>query len=350
MRFSHVRLEAWGTVTPPVAISSAVIEAQLAPLYQRLRLPEGRLELMTGIRTRHFWPSHILPSEASAQAGAAALAKSRFGKDDFDLLVHCGVCRDRLEPATAAYVHQRLGLAPHTQFFDLSNACLGFTNAMLMAGSMIEAGTIRRALLVSGEDGRPLLERTIHNLLNRPLSRQEIKPYFANLTIGAGAVAWVLCHADDAPAEAPALVGGIVEVDSSANTLCQGDTAGDALEMLTEAEALLEAGLNVADRAWARFCEHLGWSETMIQRVVCHQVGRTHQRRLLERLQIPVEKDFATYETMGNVGSVSLPFSLAQALETGAIATGHRVALLGIGSGLSSAMLGLHLPSAHAAS
>ncbi|MDP0499151.1 MAG: 3-oxoacyl-ACP synthase III [Verrucomicrobiota bacterium JB022] len=344
MRFQHVRIEATGYIVPPQPVSSAEIEARLAPVYQRLKLPEGRLELMTGIETRHFWPHPIRPSEASAQAGALALERSRFGKDEIDLLVHCGVCRDRLEPATAAYVHGLLGLGSRTQIFDLSNACLGFVNAMTMAAAMIESGAIRRALLVSGENGRPLLERTIQTLLERPLSRREIKPYFANLTIGAGAVAMVLCHADEAPANAPALLGGVVETDSSANELCQGDTAGDALEMLTEAEQLLEAGLKVAGRTWERFQEAFGWGHAEVDHVICHQVGRTHQRRLLESLGLPLEKDFPTYPYMGNVGSVSLPFSLAKAMEAGVLTSGDRVALLGIGSGLSSAMLGLTLP------
>ena len=75
--------------------------------------------------------------------------------------MHAAVCRDRLEPATAAYVHQALGLPGHTQILDVSNACLGFLNALVMAAGMIESGQIERALIVAGENGRPLLERTL---------------------------------------------------------------------------------------------------------------------------------------------------------------------------------------------
>jgi pimeloyl-ACP methyl ester carboxylesterase len=106
--------------------------------------------------------------------------------------------------------------------------------------------------------------------------------------------------------------GGVVETDSSANELCQGDhhRCGMALEMLTEAEALLEAGLEVADRAWARFQRYLGWGAAEIDRFVCHQVGRSHQRQLVERLGLDPARDYTTYETLGNVGSVSLPITL----------------------------------------
>jgi len=209
---------------------------------------------------------------------------------------------------------------------------------------MIESGQIRRALVVSGENGRPLLERTLKTLLTGNFSRRTIKPYFANLTIGAGAVAYVVTHIEDAPPFAPQIRGGVVETDSAASLLCQGDSAtGGELEMLTEAEELLEAGLKVAGRGWTRFQQHLGWNPENIDRVICHQVGRVHQRRLLETLAIDASKDFITYDTLGNVGSVSLPLTLARAIEAGAVRHDHRVALLGIGSGLSAMMLGVEV-------
>lgn len=340
-QFRSVAIEAMGTVVPPVALSSVEIEQQLAPLYRRLRLPEGRLELMTGIRERHFWPDSRLPSAASAEAGEAALARSGFSRESIDLVVHCGVCRDRLEPSTAAYVHGLLGLAPHCQILDISNACLGFLNALCLVGGLIESGQIRRALLVSGENGRPLLDRTLRTLLEGDFNRRTIKPYFANLTIGAGAVAYVVGHRDEVEAPVARLLGGIVETDSSANHLCQGDATGGELEMLTEAELLLEAGLKVAARGWARFQTHLGWTGDSLDRFICHQVGRAHQRRLVETLALDPAKDFTTYEYLGNVGSVSLPITLAKAIEVGALRPGQRAALLGIGSGLSAMMMGV---------
>lgn len=331
-----------GYSIPPVALSSAEIEQQLRPLYERLRLPEGRLELMTGIRERHFWPHAQAASAASAEAGEAALAASVFSRDSIDLVVHCGVCRDRLEPSTAAYVHGLLKLAPHCQILDISNACLGFLNALCLVGGMIESGQIRRALVVSGENGRPLLERTIRTLLEGDFTRKTIKPYFANLTIGAGAVAYTVGHADEVSEPRARIVGGVVETDSEANKLCQGDSAaGGELEMLTEAELLLEAGLKVAARGWARFQDHLGWSGASLDRFICHQVGRTHQRKLVETLELDPAKDFTTYEYLGNVGSVSLPITLARALDAGAVGSDSRVALLGIGSGLSAMMMGV---------
>jgi 3-oxoacyl-[acyl-carrier-protein] synthase-3 len=342
MKFTVVAIESLAYALPPEAWTSAALEDKLAPLYQRLRLPEGRLELMTGIRERRFWPAGFSPSQASAEAGEKLLAQTGVDPRAIDLLAHCAVCRDRLEPATAAYVHHLLGLGPHTQIFDLSNACLGFANGLAVAGAMIESGQLQRALLVSGENGRPLVERTIARLNDGTLDRQQIKPYFANLTIGAGAVAALVTHKDAARPNAPRLLASVVETDTSATGLCEGDTAGGGgLDMQTDSEALLEAGVEVAARCWARFKMESGWDEKTPDVIICHQVGRAHQRRLFDRLGLDDAKDFSTFPWLGNVGSVSLPITLARAAEEGRVRPGAKVALLGIGSGLSCQMAAL---------
>lgn len=346
VNFKNVAIESLAYALPEEVWTSAEVEARLAAVYERLRLPEGRLELMTGIRERRFWPPGTRPSEASARAGAAALAKSSFDRSEMDLLIHSAVCRDRLEPATASYVHGLLGLSGGCQIFDVSNACLGFLNAMVVAGGLIESGQIERALICAGENGRPLVENTLEQLLNPELTRKTIKPYFANLTIGAGAVAAVLCRRDLAPASVPELRAAVVETDTAANELCQGDSAGEALEMLTDSEELLVAGIGVARRAWARFMEATGWTAATPDRVITHQVGRAHTRELFGALGLDLAKDFTTFETLGNVGSVSCPITLARAMEAGAYGPGQRAALLGIGSGLSSLMMAVEWPGA----
>jgi 3-oxoacyl-[acyl-carrier-protein] synthase-3 len=341
MKFSSATIAALAYALPPETWTSAALEAELLPLYQRLRLPEGRLELMTGIRERRFWPANFSPSQASATAGKKLLEQTKIDPHEIDLFAHCAVCRDRLEPATAAYAHQLLGLGPHTQIFDLSNACLGFVNGLAVAASMIEGGQVRRALLVSGENGRPLVERTIARLNDGTLDRQQIKSYFANLTIGAGAVAALVVHQDFAPPNALRLLASVIETDTSASNLCEGDTAGGGLDMQTDSEGLLEAGIEVAARCWARFQAEAGWDAQTPDTVICHQVGKQHQRRLFDRLGLDDTKDFSTFSWLGNVGSVSLPITLARAAEEGRLPPGAKIALLGIGSGLSCQMMAL---------
>jgi len=344
MRFEDVCIEAMAYELPPESWSSEDIEIKLDSLYKRLRLPHGRLELMTGIKERRFWDRPILPSEASALAGEKVLSESQIKKDEIDLLIHAAVCRDRLEPASASYVHHHLGLSRNTQTFDVSNACLGFLNAICLAGSLIQNKQIRRAMIVAGENGRPLVESTLKLLLNPQLDRNSIKPYFANLTIGAGAVAFILCHTSLTHKNCPRILNAIVETDTNHNELCEGDTTDEqGLAMQTNSEELLIAGIGIAVRAWNKFKTETLWNESTPDHIICHQVGRAHQRQLYNALKLDLEKDYSTFNFLGNMGSVSLPLTLAMAKEEGLIRSGSNTALLGIGSGISCMMMALSI-------
>lgn len=346
MRFQNVALAGLAHHLPERVVSSLEIEERLAPVYDRLRLRPGRLELMSGIRERRAWPAGTRPSGIAAEAGSLALGRAGIDPARIGTLVHASVCRDFLEPATASVVHSHLGLPPTCAAFDLSNACLGFANAMALTATQIEAGQIDAALVVAGEDGGPLVETTIDDLNRRTdLTRDGIKGAFASLTIGSGAAAMVLCRRDLAPG-APRLLGGLARAATEHHVLCQGGLEGHATGPLmeTDSEALLHAGCALAAETWPAFLGEMEWAADSIDRVVTHQVGVAHRRLTLTTLDIDPGKDFPTVETLGNIGSVSLPLCLSQGIEAGFLAPGQRIAMLGIGSGLHCLMLGVELP------
>jgi 3-oxoacyl-[acyl-carrier-protein] synthase III len=339
MKFEHTCIESLAVALPDEVWTSADIEERLQPLYERLKLPVGRLELMTGIRERRMWPAGTRPSEASAAAGRAVLLKSALRVEDVELFIHAAVSRDMLEPASASFAHRKIGLPASAQIFDVSNACLGFLNSLTIAAGLIESGQIRCALVAAGENGRPLVEQTLRTLVERPLSRNEIKPYFANLTIGSGAVAAIVCHRSLVKSRPHRLLGGVARAATQHSELCQGDTYGaELLAMQTDSEQLLLAGVALARETWNEFSRAHG---TDFHRFVCHQVGSVHRRKLYETLGLDLAKDFSTFETLGNTGSVALPATLAGAIDAGAVREGDRVGLLGIGSGLNCLMLAL---------
>jgi 3-oxoacyl-[acyl-carrier-protein] synthase III len=322
--------------------SSDFIEKQLAPTYDKLKLPEGRLELMTGIKERRFWPVGTKPSDLSTNVATKLIERCQVDKNDIGLLIHASVCRDFLEPSTASVVHHNLGLNSDAMIFDLSNACLGMMNAMVMAANMIESGQIKTALIVSGENGKPLVEETIKTLnagaQNGTITRKNIKSYIANLTIGSAATAMLLGHHNDFP-HAPKLKGGVVATDSSANHLCQGDGDRHQLMMKTDSEALMKQGVTLAQLTWKKLQASLSVDKNSFDWVLTHQVGKAHEELTLKTLGLEHLPTFRTYPYLGNTGSSALPITLSHLQKTGDIKKGHRLNLMGIGSGLTSLML-----------
>ncbi len=342
MLFSHVCLYNFGYELPPIKVSSAEVEQQLASVYQDLKLPEGRLELMSGIRERRFWQKGTRPSEVASLAGKKALAASGTHPSEIECLISASVCRDMIEPATASFVHSNLNLAPHCQLFDLSNACLGFLNSMIILGNMIELGQIKKGMVVAAETAEDLVQSTIHYLLNhKGLTRKNIKPAFASLTIGSGAVALVMgdSRVHDTGHH---LLGGACRANTEHNNLCQGgQNAEQGTLMSTDSELLLEKGVETAVGCWQDFLQNLQWKKESIDRFFCHQVGRVHARKLFETLQLDDSCNFETLPVLGNVGSVSAPITMAMGIQQSVFGEGERAAILGIGSGINSLMLGI---------
>ncbi|MBI1825452.1 MAG: 3-oxoacyl-ACP synthase III [Planctomycetes bacterium] len=345
-RFKKVCLEAFGYALPEEIVRSEELERELEPVYSRFGLHEGRLELMTGIRERRLWDDGTLPSDASTMAGLQALEKAGANPSEIECLLHTAVSRDCLEPATASVVHNNLKLSPKALIYDISNACLGFLNGVVSLANMIELGQVKRGLIVAGESSRQLVRTTISQLLkSRDLNRRDLKTALTSLTIGSGAAALVMAHEAVAKTK-HFLLGGVGRSATQHNSLCRGSedtgfTPDVPMTMCTDAENLLESGCALAADTWREFTRLLGWTAETVDRVFCHQVGSAHRDRLLQTINLDPRKDFSTYETLGNIGSVSLPLTMAMGIEQDQPDPGSRIALLGIGSGLSSVMLGV---------
>jgi len=344
MKFARVFIESVAHALPEHVVTSLELEQRLTPCYQRLGFHLGRIELMTGIRERRHFEPGTRPSAVAIQAGEAALERAGIAREHIGALIFASVCRDFMEPATATVVHRGLGLTASCTPFDLSNACLGFGNAMLAAANMLELGQVEAALIVAGEDGGPLVEATIRRLNEDPsISRKSSKLSFASLTIGSGAAAIVMAR-EGVAKHGHRLLGGWQLADTRANQLCHGGmvAAGGAGPLMeTDSETLMQEGVKLAQRVWADTRAELGWSNADVDRVFTHQVGVMHRKLLFEKLELDPSKDYPTVETLGNIGSVSLPLSLSRGLDDGVVQAGHRVALLGIGSGLVCLNMGV---------
>ncbi len=233
MLYQNVCLEAFAYTLPEEVVTSAEIEARLEPLYTRLRLPEGRLELMTGIAQRRFWPRGMPPSQMSIETANKAIRIAGIDREHIGALVHGSVCRDFLEPATACGVHHRLGLPDRSAVYDVSNACLGLLNGMVQVANMIELGQIRAGVVVGAESSRALVEATIHHLnADQSLSRNDIKAAFASLTIGSGSAAVVLVDRR-LSRTGNRLLGGLVRSNTEFCHLCHSgrdEAAGERPE------------------------------------------------------------------------------------------------------------------------
>jgi len=344
MEYQNVCLESFGYTLPEIVWSSDDIESRLAPLYERLRLPQGRLELITGISERRFWPEDTLPSGPSVQSGEKAIEVAGIDREEIGALIHAPVCRDHLEPATACAVHHNLGLPQSCMIFDISNACLGLLNGVLQLANMIELGQIKAGIVVGTEGSRQLVETTIE-MLNKSetLTRGDIKTAIASLTIGSGSCAILLTHRSISKTQNK-LLNGTVRAHTQHHQLCHSgkdESVGGGMQPLmeTDSEQLMKEGIATGVATFQDFLAELDWTHDDIQRTFCHQVGSAHRKAMLDSLGLDHERDFATLQWLGNTGSVALPMTMAIGLESGFVQPNENIGMLGIGSGINCVMI-----------
>ena len=350
MRYAKVCIESIGYELAPIVVSSALLEDRIAPVYKALHITAGQISALTGIRERRFWNVGQRMSDGALAAAQKALTQANVEASELGAVVYCGVCRDNLEPATACAVAAGLGVQASCVVQDISNACLGVLSGIIDVANRIELGQIKAGLVVSCESSREINDIMIQKLIAHP-SMELFRVSLATLTGGSGAVAVLLTDSELSLSQ-HRLMTHAIRCAPEHHKICRwGPDPGISahatimthatMTMETDAPAVLTHGVKLGRETWKDFLESSRWSVSQVDKVICHQVTAGHRAAILGSLEIPLNRDFSTFETLGNIGTVSLPLTLAMADERAFLKSGDRVALLGIGSGLNCMMLGV---------
>jgi acyl-CoA:acyl-CoA alkyltransferase len=348
-RFNNVCIESYSFEIPPYEVSSAEIEDKLAPLYNKLGVPFGTLEKLSGIQTRCFFENDDSPSQIATRAAKTALDGIGFDRDLVKTVFSCSVTRDFFEPATAVLVHNNLGFSEEVMAMDITNACIGFSNGLVLLANLIETGVVKAGLIVSGEQMGPLTDTTIELLLNDDsISRAQFMGMLATFTLGSGGTAMVLCH-DSIATKRHRVLGSVSRSASEFHELCIGNADfcfhqnKDHLKPLmeTESRTLLAAAAKLGNRTWKETSEWLGWSVDDIDHIFCHQVGKHVNEDFYKTMELPIEKEHTVYERYGNLVSAAMPSALISGANEGVLSKGEKVLLTAFGSGLNAIFTGV---------
>jgi acyl-CoA:acyl-CoA alkyltransferase len=334
MRWNNVCIESIGHVLPTTRVTSAEIEAKIAPTMARFGCPPGRLIELTGIKERRLFDNDVQPSEVAAQAGQVALQRAGIDAKDLDLLISTSIIRDYIEPSIASLVGGNLNTGNHCSVFDVSHACCGFVEGLVQAANAIELGQVEHAMVVSGENFAPGVRNTLE-ILSDP--NCDVKTFFQNyatLTLGCGAVAVVLTPENVSKAK-HRIRCATKRTNTDFNRLC----VATKLQMTADAQTLKVQGTELVSETFGFFLEELGRDKTEFDHFICHQVGLRHIEDTLNKIDMPLKKAYLTLPYLGNCGSAALPITLAEAYENKILKPGDNLCFFAIGSGLGCILM-----------
>lgn len=348
MKYSTVFIESFGYELAPNVVTTAELEKRIAPFYNAMGLEAGHLETLTGIKERRYWDEDHTLAEHAAIAGQKALDEANISPDQIGALAYCGVGQDGFEPATSCSIADRLNIGKDAHIYDVKSACLGVITGIVHVANEIELGNIKAGLVVSCETARQIVDSTIDEI-NTHKNIEFYKNAVATMTGGSGAAAVLLTDGTigNPDNRKHALKGGVVKNAIEHHGLCQwgfeqkGMPTNSKVIMRTQAQGVLEHGLDLARKTFEKFKKDFDLSNGKPNKFIGHQVGTLHHQKFYQALNEDIKKDFATFPFLGNVGTVSLPITAAIADERGFLQPGDFVAFIGVGSGLNCYILGV---------
>jgi 3-oxoacyl-[acyl-carrier-protein] synthase III len=296
----------------------------------------------TGIEQRHFADEGVGTSDLAVPACEAAIAEAGIDKTDLDMIVFATLSPDHAFPGSGVYLQRKLGLldgerAKFVPALDVRNQCSGFLYGLATAVSMVQSGGARHVLLVGAETHSAALDLTTRG--------RGVSSLFGD---GAGAVvvsatdedrgirAWTL-GADGRFADA--LCQKVW--DMSRRPFIPQDSAGvgqvsaDMMWAHMEGRLVFRHAVERMCTVLMETCMKVGATGEDIDLFVFHQANLRVNQYVQQQLGIPDDKIVHNIKRYGNTTAATIPILLAEAVRSGKLKRGMKVAMVAFGSGFT---------------
>ena len=290
----------------------------------------------TGIHSRHWAAPEESSSTLGAVAGRRALEAAGLKPEDVNYILCATSTPDYGNfPSTACLVQKHMGCV-NAAALDVSAACSGFAYALEMGRCYVLAHPDHKVLVL----GTEVLSRSVD------WTERTVSMLFGD---GAGAVVLgarpegfpetpcaSLLGADGTGYEAIYREGGLKEEP-------RPDMPIPYMKM--QGRAVFNFAVKKLDSIITDLCTQAGVDKNTLSRIFPHQANARIIEAVARRAELPLEKFFCNLETIGNTSTASIPLCLDQAVRSGELKPGDRIALAGFGSGLTWAGMLMTWPS-----
>jgi 3-oxoacyl-[acyl-carrier-protein] synthase III len=268
----------------------------------------------TGIKERRIVTDQNT-CDLALEASLKALSMAELKPEDIDLIILSTTTPDKIFPATATMLQNRLGAS--CPAFDLQAVCAGFVFALTTAQQFIENGSAKNILVVGSETMSKIVD----------WSDRSTAILFAD---GAGAV--VLSSDNITGIKHSKLLS-----DGSYLSSLHVDNNGiDKLGTIQMEgnEVFKIAVKKLSDLAEETLKDCNMYSEELTW-MVPHQANIRIINAVAKRIKLPMEKVIQTLDKHGNTSAASIPLALDVGVRDGRIKKGDTLLFEGIGGGFS---------------
>lgn len=330
-----VKINSVGTFLPSEVVKSSDLMTEIDS-EKHYDMSVDWLSTTMGIDERRVAPDNAKPSDLAIPAAREALESCpELSPEDIDLVIFCGIERDQPEPATAHVIQHALGLkANHA--FDMSNACSGFIDAMEVASNFIKCGSVKHALVVTGEVPSKVLRAAV-DTLKRGVDIKTARNIIGALSVGdaGGAV----------------IIGPSYGYNSSGfelfNTSCHSSyydkclynkRSDGSIDGQMVMGKIAGAFIKYNNRLLEETLGKLGWDR--FDWVLSHQIGKRPFKKISEINRVNMNQMIKTFDKLGNITSATFPVNFKVLCEDKNVTEGARIGGCFAGSGLAIGQFG----------
>ena len=147
VKFNNVKIKAIKTVVPKDVIN---IDDEIE-YFDNSEKKLNRAKKMLGFGKRHVTGKNTTPSDLCYEAAKQLIEELNIDKNSIDCLLFLSQGRDYSSPTTANCLHGWLDLSEDCAVMDISQGCSGYVYALWLVHSLVQSGSAKRVLLLSGD-------------------------------------------------------------------------------------------------------------------------------------------------------------------------------------------------------
>lgn len=261
-----------------------------------------------GIKNRYIGPDSLCTSDLCLDAAERLLAALGWERESIDVLVFGSVTGDYKTPPTAGILQHRLGLPTTTFVLDIPMGCCGSMYAINVAGNLLSAGSVHRALLLVGDTALrmgsmkdksrvPLFgDSGTAMALEYDTSAPDIVIDFN--TFGSGFEALMTPHGGF---RHPLMAESFIEEDFGNGVIrAPKDTLINGMDVFSFAISRPPISIK-------KMMDSYGLNNDNVDFFLIHQANKLIVDRIVKKLKLPQDKVPYDLQEFGNLGGASIP-------------------------------------------
>ena len=261
----------------------------------------------TGVKERRI--DNLTTSDLCVPAAEQLIADLGWDKKEIDAIVFVSQMHDYILPATACIIQERLGLSKECYAMDVALGCSGWVYGLSVVSSLLQTGSIKKALLLAGEGRRRVP-------YDEPLFGFAGTATALEYEEGADGFKFHF-GTDGSSYDAIIIPDGGCRNQFTAKSLEMEDFNGRKINRLYSRMKGMDVfafGISTVPKSVKQLSEHFGIDYHDADYYILHQANLKMNNMIAKKLKWETEKVPVCMDTFGNTSSASIPLTFVTRL------------------------------------